>query len=103
MKRRDFITIVASATAWMSAARAQEPRHVIGYLSGFSAASPNPFAAFRKGLKETGFVEGRNINIEFRFADGRYDRLPSLAAELVSLHNDYDSLILERRVSAWQG
>jgi len=68
----------------MSAVRTQEPRHVIGYLSGFSAASPNPFAAFSKGLKETGFVKGRNINIEFRFADGRYDRLPSLAAELVA-------------------
>ena len=59
---------------------------MIGYLSGFSDASPYPgsLAAFYKGLQETGFVEGRNVNIEFRFADGHYDRLPSLAAELVA-------------------
>ena len=59
---------------------------MIGYLSGYSDAGRDPgtFPAFRKGLKETGFVEGRNINIEFRFAGGRYDRLPSLAAELVA-------------------
>src|SRR5215467_4607403 len=86
MRRRDFITSLAGAAAWISIARAQEARYVIGYLSGFSDAGRDPgtFPAFRKGLKETGFVEGRNINIEFRFADGRYDRLPSLAAELVA-------------------
>ena len=86
MKRRDFITALAGAAAGISVARAEEPRYVIGYLSAFSDRSPYPgsLAAFYKGLKETGFVEGRNINIEFRFADGRYDRLPSLAAELVA-------------------
>jgi len=59
---------------------------LIGYLSGFSDASPYPdsLAAFYKGLKETGFVEGRDISIEFRWADGHYDHLPSLAAELVN-------------------
>jgi putative ABC transport system substrate-binding protein len=85
MRRRDFITFLG-ATAWVATARAQEPRRVIGYLSGFSDFSPLPgsLAAFYKGLQETGFVEGRNMNIEFRFADGHYDRLLSLAAELVA-------------------
>ena len=86
MRRRDFITALAGAATWISVAHAQEPRYVIGYLSGFSDASPYPgsLAAFYKGLKETGLVEGRNINIEFCLADGHYDRLPSLAAELVA-------------------
>jgi putative tryptophan/tyrosine transport system substrate-binding protein len=86
MRRRDFITALASAATWISVARGQEPRYVIGYLSGFSDASPYPgsLAAFYKGLKETGFVEGRDISIEFRWADGHYDHLPSLAAELVN-------------------
>ena len=83
MKRRDFITVIASATAWIATARAQEPRHVIGHLSGRSEAVPGALAAFYQGLKETGFFEGKNISVEFRWADGRYDRLPSLAAELV--------------------
>jgi len=85
MRRRDFIITLAGATALMSAACGQEPRRAIGYLSGFS--DPNPFpgglAAFYQGLKETGFIEGKNISMEFRLADGHYDRLPSLAAELV--------------------
>jgi putative tryptophan/tyrosine transport system substrate-binding protein len=86
MRRRDFITVLAGAAASISVARAQEPRYVIGYLSGFSDPSPYPgaLAAFYEGLKDTGFVEGRNISIEFRLADGHYDRLPSLAAELVA-------------------
>jgi putative tryptophan/tyrosine transport system substrate-binding protein len=91
MRRRDFITVLAGATAWMSAARGQEPRHVIGVLSAlrkptgsFDAAMPGALAGFYQGLRETGFVEGRNMNIEYRWADGHYDRLPSLAAELVS-------------------
>jgi putative ABC transport system substrate-binding protein len=85
VKRRDFIGIAGIAVIGFSA-HAQEPRQVIGYLSGFSGRSPIPGAlpAFFQGLKETGFVEGRNLSIEFRTADGQYDRLPSLAAELVS-------------------
>ena len=83
MRRRNFITIFVGATAWASGAYVQEPRHVIGFLSGFSDAMPGSLAAFRKGLEETGFVEGKNISIEFRWADGHYDRLPSLATELV--------------------
>jgi hypothetical protein len=87
MRRREFISLLGSAAAWVSPSRAQEPRRVIGVLSGFSLAGF--FAdvimptAFVQGLKDSGFVEGRNISIEIRSADGHYDRLPSLAAELV--------------------
>jgi putative ABC transport system substrate-binding protein len=86
MKRREFIGLLASAAAWVSPGRAQEPRKVIGVLA--SLGLPGIFAevfmpAFSQGLKDAGFVEGRNISIELRHADGHYDRLPSLAAELV--------------------
>jgi putative tryptophan/tyrosine transport system substrate-binding protein len=87
MRRREFITLLGGASAWVSPARAQEPRRVIGVLTAFDF--PNLFSeigmpAFVEGLKDAGFVEGRNINIEIRqVADGHYDRLPSLAAELV--------------------
>src|ERR1700722_9265745 len=87
MKRREFITLLGGAAAWMSPARAEEPRRVFGVLTGFDF--PNLFSevgmpAFVQGLRDAGFVEGRNINIEIRqAADGHYDRLPSLAAELV--------------------
>jgi putative tryptophan/tyrosine transport system substrate-binding protein len=85
MRRREFITLLAGAAAWVSPARAQEPRRVIGVLAGFdlSLFSEVAMPPFFKGLKDAGFVEGRNINIEIRQADGQYDRLPSLAAELV--------------------
>jgi putative tryptophan/tyrosine transport system substrate-binding protein len=87
MRRRDFISVLAGATGWMSAARGQEPRHAIGVLSGVSSdAMSGPLAAFYQGLKETGFVEAKNLSIEFRLAGGHYDRLPSLAAELVARH-----------------
>ena len=87
MGRREFISLLGSAAAWVSPARGQEPRRVIGVLSGFGPAGF--FAdvimptAFVQGLKDAGFVEGRNISIGIRSADGHYDRLPSLAAELV--------------------
>jgi ABC-type uncharacterized transport system substrate-binding protein len=85
MRRRDFITALAGATAWMSAARAQEPRRAIGVLDGASyGASPGAEPAFIQGLKATGFIEGKNISIEWRWAGGQYDRLLSLAGELVS-------------------
>ena len=87
MIRREFITLLGGAAARVSPARAQEPRRVIGVLAGFgfpSLFSEAAMPAFVKGLKDAGFVEGRNINIEIRqAADGHYDRLPSLAAELV--------------------
>jgi putative ABC transport system substrate-binding protein len=87
MKRREFIAFLGGAAAtWPPAARAQERRQVIGILSSFGFRGT--FAdvimpAFFQGLKEAGFVEGKNISIEIREADGHYDRLPSLAAELV--------------------
>jgi len=87
MKRREFVTFLGGAAAtWSLTARAQEPRQVIGVLSsqgfpGFFSDVAMP--AFLQGLKNAGFVEGRNIRIEIRLADSNYDRLPSLAAELV--------------------
>jgi hypothetical protein len=61
MKRRDFMTALAGATTWASGAYAQEPRHVIGFLAGHSFHTPGQLAAFYQGLKETGFVEGKNL------------------------------------------
>jgi len=86
MRRREFITGLTSAAAWPLAARAQQPKvPVIGLLSGvsFEGAYAFPVAAIRQGLQETGFIEGRNLGIEYRTADGQYERLPELAADLV--------------------
>ena len=86
MRRREFIKVIAgSAVAWPLAAYAQSALPVIGFLSG---VSPGPFAqrlaAFRRGLNETGFVDGQNVTIEYRWAEGQYDRLPALAVDLVN-------------------
>src|SRR5438552_5460232 len=85
MRSRELMLLGAAMTAAPALRAQQKAVPVIGYLGG---ASPGPFApfvaAFRQGLRETGYVEGQNLTIEYRWAEGHYDRLPTLAADLVS-------------------
>ena len=91
MRRRDFITLLGSASAWSLSARAQQPAMpVVGWLSSI-ASDPfgmSLFSAFRAGLKDAGYVEGQNVAIDFRWAAGQYSLLPTLAAELIAKRVD---------------
>ena len=94
LKRREFITLLGGAAAWPLAARAQQPMPVVGYLDFYAAEPTGIFlAAFRKGLSETGFIEGRNLAIEYRYANTDKDRLPQLVAVVSS-----DQFFTTRRV-----
>jgi putative tryptophan/tyrosine transport system substrate-binding protein len=89
MRRRDFINVLSGTiAAWPLAASAQQPAMpAAGYLSSGTSAGFAPFVeAFRKGLSETGYVEGRNVTFQYRWSEGQEDRLPALVADLVGRH-----------------
>jgi putative ABC transport system substrate-binding protein len=84
MRRRDFIKVVSSLAVWPLVARAQQaPKPVIGFLSSLSQAQSQFIAAWRRGVSETGYDEDKNVTVEYRFAEGQYDRLGAFAAEFV--------------------
>jgi putative tryptophan/tyrosine transport system substrate-binding protein len=87
MRRREFITLIGGATAWPLAARAQQPpMPVIGYLDSGSPEASVQLAAVLKGLNEAGYIEGRNVEIDYQWARGQYERLATLAAHFLERH-----------------
>jgi putative ABC transport system substrate-binding protein len=94
VRRRDFITLLGGAAAWPLAARAQQPSDKlwrVGFIGGArppGPGDPNPYEAFRQGMSELRYVEGRNLLIEWRFAEGRYEQLSAFATELVQMNVD---------------
>jgi putative ABC transport system substrate-binding protein len=83
MRRRAFIAVLGSAAAWPLAAQAQQLLPIVGFVNSTSPGGYPPLSAFQKGLAEAGFVEGRNLTIEYRWAEGHYERLPALIADLI--------------------
>jgi hypothetical protein len=101
LRRREFIALLGGAAAWQLAARGQQPA-VVGFLSSLSQAQTvHLVASFRRGAHEVGFVEGQNMAIEYRFADGAYDRLPvmvrTIALPRAHLYRTRDRSSLHRR------
>jgi putative tryptophan/tyrosine transport system substrate-binding protein len=93
MKRRSFIALVGGAAAWPLVARAQQALPVVGFVGGGGSADAYAYvvAAFRKGLGETGYVEGRNVMVEYHWLEGKYDRLPALVTDLVLTRQTRDN------------
>jgi putative tryptophan/tyrosine transport system substrate-binding protein len=86
MRRREFITLLGSAAAWPLATRAQQPNApVVGFIYGGSADGAARYAAvFRKGLNETGYVEGQNVTVEYHWLEGHYGRLPAMPRRVMN-------------------